>query len=120
MDIEGGEYNSLPEILDHQKNITGIVLEIHFFANNEISKALELMQKINKNFLLVHVHGNNACGNFFVTSRSKGLIPRILELTYINRNLVDYYELSSSQQHPLPIDQRNIPGIPDVAFSINH
>lgn len=120
MDIEGGEYNSLPEILDHQKNITGIVLELHFCANDELSKALELMQKINKDFLLVHVHGNNYCTDFFETSISKGLIPRVLELTYINRNLVDYYQLSPSQQHPLPIDQRNMPGIPDVAFSINH
>jgi hypothetical protein len=120
MDIEGGEYNSLPEILDHQKNITGIVLEIHFCANNEISKALELMQTINNNFILVHVHGNNYCTDFFKTSMSKGLITRVLELTYINRNLVDYYELSSSQQHPLPIDQRNNPHIHDVLFSINH
>ncbi len=120
MDIEGGEYNSLHEILDHQKNITGIVLEIHFCADDELSKALRLMQAINKNFLLVHVHGNNYCTDFFKTSMSQGLITRVLELTYINRNLVDYCQLSPSQRHPLPIDQRNNPHIRDVVFSINH
>ena len=59
MDIEGNEYGVIPDILQYSSFITGIVIEIHFCAKSQISQALALMKKLARNFVLIHVHGNN-------------------------------------------------------------
>lgn len=118
MDIEGNEYDTLPDILQHAFNITGIVLEIHFMESAQIAQALHLLQMLDKDFLLVHVHGNNYCRDNFVTTNARGNIARVLELSYINRNLVQNYEISPDQSHPIRLDMPNTPDFPDVEFTI--
>lgn len=118
MDIEGNEYDTLPDILSYASKITGIVLEIHFMESKQIAQALHLLQMLDKNFLLVHVHGNNNCQDNFVTTNAKGSISRVLELSYINRGLVHSYEISKDQAHPTLLDMPNAPGLPDVEFTI--
>ena len=118
MDIEGSEYDTMPDILRHASAITGIVLEIHFMESGQIAQALRLLQMLDQDFLLVHVHGNNNCKDNFISANSRGNIPRVLELTYINRNLVQYFEISPDQSHPTRLDMPNSPGIPDAEFAI--
>jgi hypothetical protein len=118
MDIEGNEYDTMPDILQRASNITGIVLEIHFMEPQQIAQALHLLEMLDKDFLLVHVHGNNHCRDGFVTTNSRGYIPRVLELSYINKLLVQSYEISSDQTHPTHLDMSNAPNLPDVAFTI--
>lgn len=120
MDIEGSEYETLPDILEKAPLITGIALEIHFMQDNEIVKALDLLQRLNKDFVLIHLHGNNCCdlSRYFVTGNSRGMIPRVLELTYINRNLVQSYKVSPNQAHPTALDMPNDPSRKDVFFMI--
>jgi hypothetical protein len=118
MDIEGNEYTTMPDILRHASCITGIVLEIHFWEDSHVVSALQLMKAIDQNFVLIHVHGNNASLRYFVTKHALGNIPRVLELSYINRKLVHSYALSSDQSHPTCLDMPNAPGIPDYAFTI--
>ena len=118
MDIEGNEYDTLPDILRHAKNVTGLVLEIHFTEDSEIPQALALLKNLSDHFHLVHVHGNNCCLEHFVTSNAKGAIPRVLELTYINKDLVSRYELSQDQSHPTPLDMPNASKIADLSFTI--
>ncbi len=118
MDIEGDEYTTLPDILEYTPEITGIVLEIHFMTSSEITKALSLIRLLNNDFLLVHVHGNNNCVDRFVTRNSIGYIPRVLELTYINKNLLTSYALKGTQDHPTLLDMSNVPGYPDAEFTI--
>ncbi|HSW72120.1 MAG TPA: FkbM family methyltransferase, partial [Chlamydiales bacterium] len=120
MDIEGNEYPVMPDILKHASKITGIVLEIHFAVVEQIEQALKLMQKLSQDFLLVHVHGNNCAESAFVTSNSKGELPRLFELTYINKNLVQSYEISRDQSHPKPFDMPNGSAMPDVSFTITY
>lgn len=118
MDIEGNEYPVMPDILEHTSKITGIVLEIHFAEEDQIKKALNLLENLSQDFILVHLHGNNCAGSAFVTSNSQGEIPRVLELTYINKNLVLSYERSRDQSHPKPFDMPNGSNSPDSIFTI--
>jgi hypothetical protein len=118
MDIEGNEYAVLPDILLHAKDITGIALEIHFSEDTQISQALHLMELLDKDFLLVHVHGNNCCLDHFVTKNAIGRLPRAMELSYINKNLVNKYEPSRNQTHPTKFDMPNDLGLSDLKFTI--
>ena len=118
MDIEGAEYQAFDDIFAYQKNITGIVLELHFTNKESTDKAVKLLHYLNKNFLLLHVHGNNTAPHKFATANSIGHIPNVLELTYINKNLVHKYELAKNQKHPTSIDQPTVAGSKDDVFEI--
>lgn len=119
MDIEGAEYDAFPGIIKNKNNITGITLEIHFTDLESTKKALSLLKQLDKDFVLIHVHGNNCCVHSgFATVNSIGVIPNVIELSYINRSLVTHVELSADQSHPLDIDQPNIQGAPEATFKI--
>ena len=118
MDIEGAEFDVFDDILKHSNNITGIVLEIHFFEDDDIEKTEKLLHDLNKDFLLVHVHGNNFCEHMFSAKNLKNKAPRALELTYINRNIIDEYEVSNNQKHPTSLDRPNNPNLPDYEFEV--
>ena len=118
MDIEGAEYDALPDVLKRSQNITGIVLEIHFWDQPTIDKALTLLKMLQEEFLLLHVHGNNMCQDCFVTKNSTGKLTRVLELTYINKRYVDDYSIALDQTHPTPLDMPNSPHLPDVQFLV--
>lgn len=120
MDIEGAEYDAMPEILNYAQNITGIVLEIHFAQGGyeSINKAIRLLSSLDKDFILVHLHGNNCSNKEFTTYNSKGKIPRVLELSYINRLLINKFFISSNQKHPIPMDMVNCLDICDATFEI--
>ena len=109
MDIEGAEYDVFDDILRHAPRITGIVLEIHFVEINRVSKALELMKKLSKDFYLVHIHGNNWVDLVFDTPNAKGEIPKVIELSFINKNLTYKATVHPNQKHPRPIDSENCP-----------
>lgn len=117
MDIEGAEFDVMDDILNHERNITGMVLEIHI-PRDDPKKALELMSAVNRYFVLIHLHGNNYSGDYFKTKHSMNAIPTVLELTYINKNIIDSYEISKNQKCPRSLDQRNSTNIPECEFEI--
>jgi len=112
MDIEGAEYIVMNDILKYSKNITGIVIEIHYSNEKEV---LKLLSSLSRNFILLHLHGNNCCS---CKLTNKFPVPVVIELTYINKNLVSSYKFSKNQKHPLPIDQPNIKNKKDCVFDI--
>lgn len=119
MDIEGAEYEAIPEILQNAQNITSIVMELHNL--NEVlnlEKAMHLLSEINKYFYLVHVHGNNCVRKGFDIKNVQGKLPDLLELTYINKNLVENAKISANQKHPAELDMPNCPNKPDLQFEI--
>lgn len=61
MDIEGGEYLCLPELMPYLDKINGMTIEFH---NLEIAdvKFEALLDAFSSNFYVAHVHGNN-CSN---------------------------------------------------------
>jgi len=118
MDIEGAEYDAFEDILSKHDVIAGMALEMHFEEHGMALRATKLLESLNKNFILLHVHGNNLCGGRFSTSNSVGVIPEALELTYINKTLVSDYHLSKNQKHPLFIDMKNCRFFPDLKFEV--
>lgn len=118
MDIEGAEFDVFDDILKHSNSITGIVLEIHFMDDDNIKKTEKLLNELNKDFLLVHVHGNNLCEYTFSARNLKNRASRAIELTYINRNIVDEYKVSNNQKHPTSLDRSNHPNLPDYEFEV--
>ncbi len=118
MDIEGAEYEAFEDILWRASNVTGIVLEIHFWDLITLNKAIKLLQNLHKDFLLVHVHSNNCVDDSFVTRNSIGNIRNTLELTFINKSLVTSHQLSNNQKHPTDLDMPNCTNKSDKPFEI--
>jgi hypothetical protein len=120
MDIEGAEYEAFDGILKHSDNITGIAMEIHFMDFGQPAEALKLLSKLSKDFVLVHLHGNNyvSSDNSFFSINAIGKVTKVLELTYINKSLVTNYHISDNQKHPLPIDMPCLKGTKEVEFEI--
>ncbi len=118
MDIETAEYAVMPDILKYSDQLTGITLEIHFDYDVElIPKALHLLKLLANDFILVHVHGNNRA-NLFQTFNAKGNVPRLLELSYIHKSLIDHSEVSPNQYHPTKLDKPSDPNYPEFEFEI--
>lgn len=120
MDIEGAEYDCFMDILLKTQQITGFVIEIHFLTNPHYqNKAKLLLEAIEKDFVLIHLHANNfAKDSLFSSQYVKGLIPHVVELSYINKNLLGSYRISRDQKHPKSIDMNNNPNEPDCEFKI--
>lgn len=120
LDIEGAEYDVFENILKHSDQITGIVMELHFFNQFEEFKAFKLLSSLQDKFLLLHVHGNNYVGleSRFSARNVKGKIPKAIELSYINKSLVDKYQVSANQSHPTKIDMPCNCNAPEAEFEI--
>lgn len=117
MDIEEDEYTTMPDILKYSDYITGISFELHFPCDT-ILEALTLLKQFEKDFVLVHVHGHNRSDTFSVPN-ADGAVPKLLELSYINRKLLDRFELSSDQSHPTDLDMPCTEGYPEAHFTIH-
>lgn len=123
MDIEGAEYNAFKDIYQYHDNITGIVLEVHFNHRNpdSLEEVISLIYRLNKNFVLVHVHANScvkAKEATFITSNAFGRIPAVIELSYVNKNLVKNYTIAEDQSHPTKLDMPNSPDMEEHVFEI--
>jgi hypothetical protein len=120
MDIEGAEYEVFAEILENAENVTSIVMELHLGREipNQFQKAIELLSNLNKDFYLVNVHGNNCGWESFITKNSKGKIPKMLELTFINKNLVTEAVIAKDQTHPSKLDMPNCNFKKELHFEI--
>ena len=92
----------------------GLALEIHWI--NEVqykAKFIDLMEKLSKHFILVHVHGNN-WGSEFEYEGFK--VPRVPEFSFVNKRYVPEYA-PDNQDYPIPgIDFPNNTG-PDCDLS---
>ena len=111
IDIEGAEYEVMPDILRYAQNITGIAIEVHFSESHEqVKQVYDLLDDLKKDFVLVHVNGNNCASNIFTASNCEGNIPRVIELSYINKNLISDYRLAENQEHPSELDTADCVG----------
>ena len=109
VDIEGGEYEYF-STTDHNKlrdNIVGLFLEIHWIDDyNNRQKAIQFIEKLNENFLLCHIHGNN-WGDLFEYNGFQ--IPKVLELTFVNKKITPEYQADTQLY---PISGLDIPNCP--------
>ena len=75
IDIEGGEYVILQDLIDHQHMISGLVIEFHDI-HQHLNKIKEFIDSLNLN--LIHTHINNVGGTTPEGS------PKVIELTFAN------------------------------------
>jgi hypothetical protein len=73
-----------------------------------------MMEKINKHFVLVHVHGNN-WGEEFDYKGFK--VPRVPEFTFVNKRCVTDYSPDTQDYPIVGIDFPNNPNKPECDLS---
>ncbi len=94
MDIEGGEYDVTEDIVRHQNRIRCIAAEFHELdkRTDDFNKCI---QRLSQNFLVIHVHGNNGAAYDRIND-----FPTVVEITFINKALLDHELLYSSHEYP--------------------
>lgn len=109
IDIEGYEYEyfNLTDVSKMKDHVIGMILEIHWIDNGENRKnAVKILEKLKENFLLCHIHGNSWGDLWDFEGYS---IPKVLELSFINRKYVDQHE-PDNQDYPIEgLDISNCP-----------
>lgn len=108
MDIEGGEFQILDDILAHRDIIPAMAVEIHF-ANYHRENFKQTMARFKEYYELVHTHGNNhtllgadgACDCF--------------EFTFVRKDLVNATD-TRYKFYLDGLDVSNVPGLDDYEF----
>ncbi len=91
IDIEGGEYRILNELLINQDQIIGLAIEFHDIDLHQ-NKIYDFIDSLNLE--LVHIHGNNYArndlnGDITVVELTFGRFPKILDEVYKTPNKLD-------------------------------
>lgn len=111
VDIEGAEWESFAQIdKKHLLLFDQIVMELHNLGEN-IKLQTEVMKKVNENFYLYHVHGNNWIPMEKLSEKFK--IPGTLEVSWIRKDLVDKVRVSKLK-FPSRLDAPNLAGKEDI------
>jgi hypothetical protein len=109
IDVEGYEYEYFKntDITKMNDHVMGMILEIHWIDNIENREnAIKLLEKLDPGFLLCHIHGNSWGDLWDFEGYS---IPKVLELSFINRKYVSQYE-PDTQDYPIDgLDISNCP-----------
>lgn len=97
MDIEGAELNVLPDLKKHYAKINGMVVEFHELNTIGIDEEFEnLITELKKYFYIGHIHANCYGG---VNKKTNN--PNTLELTFVNKTLVEDNPEMSKFEYPI-------------------
>ena len=109
-DIEGSEFEVIDEISKFSSRIKMLIFEFHWLDKNE-EIFLKSIKKLQKDFDVVHIHGNNHCEKL-----STGL-PITLEMTLVNKKIKSN-EVTYVKDFPIKnLDFPNNPYKKDLSFS---
>ena len=75
IDIEGGEYQIIDDILRFSDRITSLVIEFH--EAHDRKRFCNSIKQLQTCFHIVHIHGNNCA------PRSPDGLPDVLEITFL-------------------------------------
>ena len=102
IDIEGCEYQIVDEINNAASQITGMVIEFHGTSGREMfSNAVQALQK---NFNIVHIHGNNS------SPLSYDQLPEVIEISFLNKSLCSTEYKRTTNVYLAGLDFPNNPG----------
>ncbi len=110
MDIEGSEYRVLDDLLRHSRNVVAMAIEFHDvdLLHDQFNS---LVEKIKRDFHIVHIHGNNMGG------MTPFRFPIAPEMTFLNKRFFNSPPPPSRLKYPVPgLDRPNHPATPDFAF----
>ena len=94
IDIEGAEYRNLLDIPGQVlRRFRIIVIEFHKLRGIKNARILDkvispLLNRIDKDFISVHAHPNNCCGDFLIPETNINL-PNVMELTFLRKDRVE-------------------------------
>jgi FkbM family methyltransferase len=110
MDIEGSEYHVLDDLLRHSNHIVAMAIEFHDL--DAVSGLFNsFIEKIKRDFYIVHIHGNNLGG---MTSFN---FPNAPEITFLSKRFFTSAPPPSDLKYPVPgLDRPNHPRFPDFTF----
>ena len=111
IDIEGFEWLSLRNT-QHIKNFSQIIIEYHLHPypvdiKEHIFQTLDFM---NEHFYIVHIHGNNC----LIAPWLDINFPRVFEVTYIRKDLVDDVCIETEPYPVIGLDTPNDASKPDM------
>jgi hypothetical protein len=95
MDIEKWEYLTLPLLAPYFSRINGLVVEFHRLDITGASFR-QIMEMLSAQFYIAHIHGNNFSG--FIQNTG---LPEVLEMTFINKQLLPEQPVLSKKQYPV-------------------
>jgi hypothetical protein len=111
MDIEGGEYRFIPQILRFSDRIDLLVIEFH--DTDPLRPVFEAQVKaLLDRFNIVHLHGNNIAG------AAADHLPECIEITFLNNR----FPMTGGFRDRLPIaglDEANDPLKPDLPLEFD-
>ena len=86
-------------------------------TENLPEKIIDTLTYLNKYFVPVHVHGNNACSAEGKPWLIENMIPMCMEVTYIRKDLITSYVLDT-QTYPIEgLDKNNNHILPDMKLN---
>jgi len=100
IDTEGAEYDYFlnTNIDELATFVCGIVVEVHWLEQPQNQERfVTMMEKINKHFVLTHVHGNNWGGEFTYEGHT---VPRVAEFSFVNKKYATEYT-QDNQDYPI-------------------
>jgi len=112
IDIEGNEYEILPEVTKHSEKIISLIVEFH-----DIDSNLDKIEKFiieNKFLKLIHIHANN-----YKDINTNGN-PNDIELTFVNKNKINISNERSQKSYPIHgLDYKNLKRKKDIELKFN-
>jgi len=99
IDIEGHEWNVFGNT-NSLKQFAQIVVEFHMVVNDP--RIVGILEKINKDFVCVHIHGNNCP----LRPWFDGNLPSFYEVTYVRKDIV---EILDKETETYPIKDLDFP-----------
>ncbi|MEO0342544.1 MAG: FkbM family methyltransferase [Pseudomonadota bacterium] len=119
MDIEGAEYDVLPNISRRlMSSFRIIVLEIHYLRRElqpkNIAAFSNFIDVLTRDHQIVHLHPNNHGGDQSLATVFGIQVPRILELTLLRKDRTKQHQPIRNFPHRL--DQKNVATKPDVVL----
>lgn len=117
-DIEGGEYEVLETAKpEHLAFFDVIACEVHDFERLGdpvfFERVRRTFEKLGMHHMPVHLHANNYQSVVLVEGVP---IPKVLELSYLRKDL-DHFPTYSSDPIPGPLDRPNCPVVPDIVMN---
>lgn len=118
MDVAEGDAAVLPEIIKNVDKITGFNLAMHIRTPYQIIERKPLLDEINKNFILVSrntLSTNDRPEKYYDSKYYQGKISDgVIYFSYINKNLVDKYEISNTQNTDKYYTKKKVTNLFDI------
>jgi hypothetical protein len=109
MDIEGGEYALISDLINYRDHITGMVMEFHF-CNSHRQHFETAVQLLQEHYSIVHLHANN-----HVDVGNEGLTD-CLELTFVNKSFMPADAKPRTNFYIDGLDFSNVAGVEDYRY----